>query len=85
MECSKNVLRGRIQAINDTKIQYLLVADSKIYIVKDIDFKNLMIEANETNLNVDDVEESELWNISYFDDFHIKLVNGGRMGDGVLV
>ena len=26
-------------------------------------------------MNVDDVEESELWDISYFADFHIKLVN----------
>lgn len=65
----------RIQAINDTKIKYISVADTKIYKVTNIDFCNLTIEAKQTDLNIDDVDESELWDISYFEDFRVRLVN----------
>lgn len=66
----------RIQVINNTKIKYLSVADTKIYKVTNIDFCNLTIEAKQTDLNIGDVPESELWDISYFEDFRVRLVNG---------
>lgn len=65
-----------IKISNDTKIKYLSVADSKIYKVTNIDFCNLTIEAKQTDLNIGDVPESELWDISYFEDFRVRLVNG---------
>ena len=64
-----------ITTSNDTKIKYLSVADTKIYKVTNIDFCNLTIEAKQTDLNIDDVDESELWDISYFEDFRVRLVN----------
>ena len=65
-----------IKISNGIKILYLSVADTKIYKVTDIDFCSLIIEAKETDLNIDDVPESELWDISYFEDFRVRLVNG---------
>ncbi|GFI33066.1 hypothetical protein IMSAGC013_04473 [Lachnospiraceae bacterium] len=65
-----------IKISNDTKIKYLSVADTKIYKVTNIDFCNLTIEAKQTDLNIGDVPESELWDISYFEDFRVRLVNG---------
>ena len=64
-----------IKISNDTKIKYLSVADTKIYKVTNIDFCNLTIEAKQTDLNIDDVDESELWDISYFEDFRVRRVN----------
>jgi len=68
----------RISAINDTKIQFLLISD-KIYKVTDIDFSHFTIEAKETDLSVGDVSQSELWDISEFEDFHVRLVNSDGM------
>lgn len=71
---------------NISKIKYLSVAD-KIYEVTSIDWQHLYLEARETDLNVGDVPESELWDISDFDnEFSIRLINnygdsGGRMGE----
>ena len=65
----------RTQAINNTKIQYLSVADTKIYKVTDIDFRNLTIEASETDLSIADVPESEVFDISDFKDFRVSLKN----------
>lgn len=53
------------------------MADTKIYEVTSINWLHLCLEAKETDLSVDDVEGSELWDISEFEDFHIRLVNGG--------
>lgn len=81
---SYGIIRRVSTISNNTRIQYLSVANAKIYKVTNIDFHNLTIEANETDLSIEDVPENELWNISYFDDFHIKLVNGdggGGMGE----
>ena len=64
-----------IKISHGIKILYLSVADTKIYKVTDIDFCSLIIEAKETDLNIDDVPESELWDISYFEDFRVRLVN----------
>ena len=68
---------------NDTKIKYLSVADTKIYKVTNIDFCNLTIEAKQTDLNIGDVPESELWDISYFEDFRVRLVN--RKGEAKII
>lgn len=65
----------RIQTINNTKIQYLSVAD-KIYKVKDIDFCNLTIEASETDLSIKDVPENEVFLVEEFGEFRIRLCNG---------
>lgn len=64
----------RIQAINDTKIKYISV-ENKIYKVTSIQWLHLYLEAKETNLNTGDVEEAEVWDISYFEDFRVRLVN----------
>lgn len=72
-----------IKISNGIKILYLSVADTKIYKVTDIDFCSLIIEAKETDLNIDDVPESELWDISYFEDFRVRLVN--RKGEAKII
>lgn len=66
-------IRG-VQAINDTKIKYLSVTD-KIYKVTSIHWLHFYLEAKETDLSAEDVEETELWDISYFEDYRIRLVN----------
>lgn len=65
----------RTQAINDTKIKYLLVAD-KIYEVSAIDFHNLAIEANKTDLMIADVPEGEVFPVEEFGEFRVRLING---------
>lgn len=64
----------RNQAINDTKIKYISVGN-KVYEVTGIQWLHSYIEAKETDLNIDDVPESEVWDISYFEDFRVRLVN----------
>ncbi len=64
----------RNQAINNTKIKYISVLD-KVYEVISIQWLHSYLEARETDLSIDDVEESELWDISYFEDFRVRLVN----------
>lgn len=66
--------------INDTKIKYLSILD-KIYKVISIDWQRLTLEAEETGLRVDDVPESELWEISDLEEFEIRLVNNGGGAD----
>lgn len=65
----------RIQTINNTKIQYLSVAD-KIYKVKNIDFHNLIIEATKTDLVISDVPENEVFPVEEFGEFRVRLING---------
>lgn len=67
----------RTQAINDTKIKYLSVADTKIYKVTDIDFRNLTIEATEIDLSIADVPEDEVFPVEEFGEFRIRLINCG--------
>lgn len=66
----------RTQIINNTKIQYISVAD-KIYKVTDIDFCNLTIEAAETDLSIADVHENEVFSFEEFGEFRIRLINCG--------
>lgn len=65
-----------MQTINDTKIQYLSVADSKIYKVTAIDFHNLTIEATRTDLSIADIPGNEVFPIEEFGEFWIRLING---------
>lgn len=71
----------RIPAINDTKIKYLSVADTKIYKVTNIDFHDLTIEAIETDLAISDVPESEVFPVEEFGEFRIRLCNGSGIGE----
>lgn len=68
----------RIQTINNTKIQYLSVADTKIYKVTDIDFRNMTIEATKTDLSIADVPKNEIFPIEEFGEFRIRMCNGGN-------
>lgn len=70
----------RIQTINDTKIKYISVAN-KIYEVASIQLLHSYLEAKETDLSVGDVPESELWDISEFKHYVVKLVNSGGKAD----
>ena len=67
---------------NILKIKYLLVADLKVYKVKDIDFHNLTIEATRTALSITDIPESEIFPIEDFREFRIRLINGDSVGMG---
>ena len=64
---------------NNTKIKFLNVAD-KIYQVTDISFFHMTIEATETNLTAADVPEYELWDISEFERYKVRLINNDGMG-----
>lgn len=75
----KTILR-RTQAINDTKIQYISVAD-KIYEVTSIDFHNLEIKASKTDLSIADVLESEVFPVEELGEFRVRLCNGCGMGE----
>lgn len=75
------MISRRTAKINDTRIKYLLVAGSKLYEVTDINFSDLTIEARKTGLDVSDVPEGELWDISDLGEFKVRLVNGGGMGE----
>lgn len=77
--CKSKLLR-RTQAINDTKIKYLSVADTKVYKVTDINFRNLTIKASETDLSIADVHESELFPVEEFGEFRVRMCNGGNSG-----
>lgn len=70
----------RTQIINNTKIQYISVAD-KIYKVTNIDFCNLTIEASETDLSIADVPENEVFPVEELREFKIRLCNGCGMGE----
>lgn len=69
----------RTQAINDTKIQYISVTDSKIYKVTDIDFCNLAIEATQADLSIADVPENEVFPVEEFGEFRVRLINNSLM------
>ena len=66
------ICERRIQAINDTKIKYLTV-DEKVYEVASIDLNNETLLAIETDSNVSDVPESELWDLDDLRGFRIKF------------
>lgn len=59
---------------NTTKIKYIKLQD-KIYQVNKISFFTMSAEASETNLIVSKVPEDEIFDISDFRDFKVKLIN----------
>ena len=56
-------------------MKYLKVID-KIYEIKKISFYYMEIEAEQTELTVDDVPECEVWDIGEFERYKVKLING---------
>ena len=77
----QQILR-RTQTINDTKIQYISVADSKIYKVNAIDFHNLTIQVAQTDLSIADIPEDEIFPVEEFGEFRVRLINGDSSDSG---
>lgn len=59
---------------NEIKIKYLLVVD-KLYKVTDINFSDLTLEVNETDLLVSDVPAEEIFRMEEFREFRVTLRN----------
>lgn len=53
----------------------------KIYEITKISFFYMTIEAIETKLTAADVSEDELWDISDFKNYKIKLINNGGQAE----
>lgn len=66
---------------NISEIKYISVSDTKIYKVTDIDFRDLTIEAIETDLSIADVPESELFPVEELSEFRVRLINGVESSD----
>lgn len=64
----------RTLAINDTKIKYIKILD-KIYEVRKLSFFYMSVEAIETDMVIEDVVDSEIWDLSYMKEFKLKLIN----------
>lgn len=67
---------------NISKIQYISVADLKVYKVNAIDFHNQMIEATETE-SIADIPEDEVFPVEELGEFQIRLINNDGNGDVV--
>ena len=59
---------------NDTKIKYIKVLD-KLYEVERISFFTFTVEAKETELTINDVPEQEVFDLSNFEEFKVRLNN----------
>lgn len=57
-------------------MKYISVAN-KLYEITRVSFFYMTVEAVETNLTIDDVPESEVWNIWEFEHYKVKLINNG--------
>lgn len=57
-------------------MKYISVGN-KVYEVVKISFFYMTIEAVETDLIINDVPEGEVWDISEFRNYKVKLVNNG--------
>ena len=58
------------------KIKYIKIADdTKLYLVDKISFYDFTVIAKETDLTVDDVPAEEVFDITDFRDFKVKLQN----------
>ena len=60
--------------INETRIKYIRVAD-KLYEIEKISFYYFTVSANETDKTIDDVPDEEVFDLTDFKEFHIKLHN----------
>lgn len=69
-----------IKISNDIKILHLSVADIKSQILT---FAALYIEVKEIDLSTNDVPENEIWDISEFRNYKVKLVNNGGQAEVV--
>lgn len=58
-----------------TDIKFIKVLD-KLYKVEKISFYHMTCTAQETDLPIEDVPEHEIFDLSDFDTFKIKLING---------
>lgn len=61
---------------NNTKIKYLRV-DDKIYEITNLSFFYMSITAVETLLPAASLPEEEIWDLNFFGDYKIKLINNG--------
>lgn len=59
---------------NDTKIKYIKVLD-RLYEVERISFFTFTVELKETELTIDDVPEQEVFDLSIFEEFKVRLHN----------
>ena len=59
---------------NDTRIKYIRVWD-KIYEVEKISFFTFEVSAKETDLTLADIPAEQVFDISHFKEFHVKLRN----------
>ena len=64
----------RISAINETKIKYILVC-AKLYEVERISFFDFSVQAKETDKKISDVPAEEVFDLTDFKDFKVKLRN----------
>lgn len=59
---------------NITKIKYIKV-QNKIYQITKLSFFTMSAEATETDLSHADIPEEEIFDVSDFRDFKVKLIN----------
>lgn len=57
-------------------MKYISVGN-KLYEITKISFYYMEVEAVQTDLTINDVPESEVWDISEFENYKVKLVNNG--------
>lgn len=68
--------------MNDTKMKYISVNKAdKLYEITRISFFYMEVAAAETNLTINDVPESEVWDISEFKNYKVKLINNGGQAE----
>lgn len=63
-------------------MKYLLVAD-KIYEIIKISFYYMEVDAVQTDLMIKDVPENEVWDISEFEYYKVKLINNNGQAEVV--
>ncbi len=61
-------------------MKYLLVTD-KLYEITRVSFFYMTVEAVQTDLTMNDVPESEVWDISEFRNYKVKLINNGGQAE----
>ena len=69
-----------MQAINETKMKYISVGN-KLYEITKISFFYMTVQAHETDLTVNEVPESEVWDIGEFEHYKVRLLNNGGQAE----